>query len=82
MKTMIAIVAAAAGIATLSPAAAEPLAPRPVTEAAMQDGLPAPNAKAQRICIVDNVTGSRIQRRECRTREQWEARDVQLPANL
>ncbi|MGJ3627786.1 hypothetical protein AB5I41_13895 [Sphingomonas sp. MMS24-JH45] len=73
MKTLIAIAAAAAATVAAT-AGAEPRAPRPVTEAAAQDGVPAPAANPrQRICFVQEVTGSRIPVRACETRAHWQA---------
>lgn len=84
MKTMIAIAAAAASLASFAPASAEPLAPKPVSEASSQDGLPAPKTASpqQRVCLVDTITGSRIAQKECRTRDGWKAIGVKLPAGL
>ena len=68
--------------AVAAPATAEPLSPKPVTEAAVQDGVPATRVREQRVCLVDSIVGSRIPRRACHTREQWRDLNVQLPANL
>ena len=81
MKSIVAI-AAASLIAAVSPAAAEPLAPKPVAEAAAQEGVPAPKAQRQRVCVVDTITGSRLPVKQCHTREEWRARGVDLPAGI
>lgn len=75
MKALFALAAVAA---VSSPAFAEPRAPKPVTENAAQDGIPAPRAREQRVCLVDTITGSRIPKRECRTRSDWASRNVDL----
>ena len=88
MKTLFAIAATAATALTVAaaaaPASAEPLAPRPTTEAAAQDGVPAPTVAdpKQRICFVNDVTGSRIPARVCQTRARWQAMGQPLPAGL
>jgi hypothetical protein len=33
----------------------------------------------QRICFVDEVTGSRLPQRICKTKEQWESIGVEVP---
>lgn len=81
MKALIAP-AIVAAIAFAAPAVAEPLSPKPVTEAASQDGVPAPKMREQRVCAVDAVTGSRIPRRACYTREEWRNMNVILPDGL
>lgn len=82
MKTLIAIAAAAASLAAVAPVSAEPLSPKPVSEAAAQDGMPAPKVREQRICFVDTITGSHIPTKECRTRSDWSAKGVKLPAGI
>lgn len=81
MKALVAP-ALVAAFAFAAPAVAEPRSPRPVTEAAMQEGMPAPKMREQRVCAVDTVTGSRIPRKACYTRQQWRDMNVQLPAGL
>ena len=80
MKALIA--AATLAIAFGTPALAEPRAPKPVSETATQDALPAPKVREQRVCLIDTPTGTRIARKDCHTRAQWRAMDVDLPKNL
>lgn len=84
MKTLIAFTAAAAALAATAPASAEPRTPKPVTEAAAQDGVPAPKLAdpKQRICFVQDVTGSRVPVRTCNTRARWQAMGQALPAGI
>mgnify|MGYP003705377327 CR=1 FL=1 len=83
MKTLIAIAAATASLAAVAPASAEPLSPKPVAGAAVQDGIPASKKlREQRVCFVDKITGSNIPTKECRTRSDWTAMGVKLPAGI
>lgn len=78
MKFSIATAIAAASMIAILPAHAEPTAaPAPAaTEAA--DKLPA----AKRYCYKTEATGTRISKRVCRTRDEWKAEGVTVPANL
>jgi predicted secreted protein len=40
----------------------------------------APTTRPQRYCITDTITGSRVPRKVCQTREQWRDQGVELPA--
>ncbi|KQT31190.1 hypothetical protein ASG29_14515 [Sphingomonas sp. Leaf412] len=73
---------AATALSVATPAPAEPLAPKPVTEAAAQDGMVAPKVREQRVCLVDTIIGSNIPRKACHTRSEWRAMNVDLPAGL
>ena len=66
------MIAAVAGLATPAIASA---APKPVAPA-QADTAQAPAARTQRYCIVSQVTGSRVDHRECRTLDAWLARGV------
>lgn len=44
-------------------------------QAAVAEVAPAKPAKQAKVCRVEDVTGSRMRKRICRTPEQWEARE-------
>jgi hypothetical protein len=73
------VIAAFAGtlIAAASPAVARNDVPSAastastVAAASTETQVPAKASKAKRYCVEDTVTGSRLPRRSCRTREEW-----------
>jgi hypothetical protein len=48
-------------------------------ESAATSAKPDARPTKQRICFVDEVTGSRVPQRICKTREQWEKLGVEVP---
>jgi hypothetical protein len=40
-----------------------------------------PSRDTKRYCITDNVTGSRIPVKTCKTRKEWHAEGVEIPAD-
>ena len=44
---------------------------RPVAAPTAEPGGGSPSVAQTRYCIVETPTGSRLQRRECRTRKEW-----------
>lgn len=62
---------AATAIAAASPAFADEGKAPPATVAAAAPATEAAPADTQRYCVVSQVTGSHIDRRECHTRTDW-----------
>lgn len=69
MKILIAI--AAASLAVPAAAQNDPAPRAPTITAPAQGGGGATKAKPTRYCVKSDITGSRIQRRACRTRSDW-----------
>ena len=67
MKAQFLIAATAAAIIAV-PAAARTVAPAPIAPAPVSTATPWPN---QRVCLVDEITGSRVPVRMCHTRAEW-----------
>lgn len=66
---------AAAIPALLMPAANIPPATVPTLDVTAAASAPAPaRAEQRRYCVVDQITGSRLARKQCQTRADW-ARD-------
>lgn len=77
MKTSFSILAiAAASIAAPAFADPAPIPPAP-KPAAQEAGAP---SIAPRFCIKEALTGSRIERKMCRTREEWSKQGVDVDA--
>ncbi|HEX8388592.1 MAG TPA: hypothetical protein VF636_06215 [Sphingomonas sp.] len=72
MKTIIAIAAAFLAVPAVAQDQSQVQAATAVAPAST--GGSAAKVKPTRYCYQDDVTGSRIQRKECKTREQWLAR--------
>jgi hypothetical protein len=76
IKTVIATLAGTL-IAAASPAATRAEVPAPVSAASIVAAVgtekpdAAKPAKAKRYCVEDVVTGSRLKRRACQTRDEW-----------
>ncbi|WEK43579.1 MAG: hypothetical protein P0Y64_01735 [Candidatus Sphingomonas colombiensis] len=70
MKTqfLIATTSIVAAVSLAAPASARTVAPPPVAPIAAPSTTPSP---AQRICVVDTLTGSRIPTKVCHTRADW-----------
>lgn len=69
MKTLIAI--AAACIAVPAVAQPQPTTGEPTVAAPAQRGGSPARVNDTRYCVTNEVTGSRLRRKECRTRAQW-----------
>lgn len=70
MTSFISLLAAVPGL--LTPAATVPAATVPTLDVTAAASAPAPaRADQRRYCLVDQVTGSRIPRKQCQTREAW-----------
>ena len=68
------ILAAAAGLGIAAPAAAERADSTAAVQAAATQGQkPAANAKVKYCVMMDPGTGSRISRRACKSKRDWEA---------
>lgn len=83
MKAIV-ITAALSSLFAVSAASAEPTVAKPDAEAQVEKVAPAPakrNAKTL-YCYDLESTGSRIPTRSCRTRSDWKAVGVTVPANL
>ena len=44
-------------------------------------GASAPRAREKRYCVISDVTGSRIPVKICKTRKEWKADGVEIPAD-
>ena len=61
--------------AAVAPAAAAP-DPDATTRAKKSQEAPRATSKDTRYCIIDRITGSIIERKVCKTRDQWLAQGV------
>ncbi len=71
MKTIFAIAAALCAVPAIAQETQTSSAPTVVAPA---QGGSAAKSRETRYCYLADTTGSRIQRKECRTRDQWLAR--------
>lgn len=72
MKTIATLIAAAALVPAVAVAAPKPAAS---VESPASEGAPAAKAEPRRYCVkTASMTGSRIERKECRSLDAWLAR--------
>lgn len=83
MKAIV-ITAALSSLIAIAPAGAEPTVAKPAAEAQVEktDAMPAKRSAKTLYCYELESTGSRITKRSCRTRTDWKAVGVNVPANL
>lgn len=83
MKAIV-ITAALSSLIAIAPAHADPIVTKPAAEAQVEkaDAMPAKRNAKTLYCYDLESTGSRITSRSCRTRADWKAVGVNVPANL
>ncbi|ONF96239.1 hypothetical protein [Sphingomonas jeddahensis] len=69
--------AAALALGTAAPEPAPAPAPAPIAPAEQSLGRDVkPSTDMRRVCVIGDVTGSRLPRRHCQTRAEWVAQGV------
>ncbi|MEH3098651.1 hypothetical protein [Sphingomonas adhaesiva] len=83
MKAIV-ITAALSSLFAVSAASAEPIVAKPAAEAQVEKvaATPAKRDAKTLYCYELESTGTRITKRSCRTRSDWKAVGVTVPANL
>lgn len=81
-RSSFALTAAAALVAVTAPAYANAADEGNVIATSPgSSGPTAAKGREKRYCLVSDFTGSRIPVKVCKTRKQWEAEGVEIPAN-